>query len=369
MENTAYRTNVRADPDGLARCPPLLTHRYRDLLQARELDWRSRQPPPWWVRHLERHVVTEAPATVFREANLQPDVRPFIASVIWTIVLVGIWASAQSAPPTLESAQQGLLRCLLMASLPALATYLVSRDGYGGELRSSAHDRLTVGVWILKYVLLPPVSLWLTFKEFVAWLMWMAQGKRWTYRPWDAERAMAEELRTFQETCLRPRQRALDAVVERFRTLRGQVREARERARHQRTQAGQARGGIQAILAQQLDAAATFEDAKAEAFDQEAARLETRIDRMQDALRTANLAYTTYAQLLEDRLKLEKTGSLPPHDQTDVQQQAILRTAYLALLDTFEEAEAISEPRAEHVIQDDEPAPLAARAGAPSPSS
>ncbi len=370
MDHTAYRTNVCADPDGLSRCPPLLTCRFRDLLQAGERDWQDKQPPAWWVRHLERHVVTAAPANVLDQARLRPDARPFIASVIWCICLITMWASAQPTVPTLESMQNGLIRCLALASIPAFVVYVVSRDGYGGELRSSAHDRLTVWLWILKYVLLPPVSLWLTYKELVAWLLWTVQGKRWVFTPWDAERAMMNELRIFRETHLDPKRRVLEATIERFRSLRKQVREARERARNQRTLADQARGGLQAILAQQLDAAAAFEDAKAEALDGEATRLEAPIDRMEDALRNAHLAHTTYADLLKDRLALEATGSLPPHDQTDVQQQAILRTAYLALLDAFEGAEGTtSEPSTEQAAQGGTRIPLTARAGASSPSS
>ena len=172
-ENTTalpYRNGIRVAPEEPTEpLPDLLTVRYDELVARDRAEWEAHvKTPAWWLEHVARHTLARSKSNPaanppdFRTAH--PSWRPLRNSMLWTLFLGVSWIVAYKITtemPCYNPARMASLICVGEAVLAACIAVAEKEDFR----------------WSLKHVLLVPMSLYLTLKEYIAWKRWTKSGE------------------------------------------------------------------------------------------------------------------------------------------------------------------------------------------------
>ncbi len=343
-----YRTGVRVVIDEPAEpLPDFLTKRLDDLVAARKRVWeRNRVPPNWWMRHVDRHVRDFDP----EKRSADPCPTFFVASAAWNLSLwllhLGI-RSHVSGGPLLGAAAYAHLWCggIILAATLGLARF----NGLW---------------WAIKHVGLPPVSLWLTFKEVVAWALFYHGGKRWrdpVKHPWDEDRAAHHISEDFLETHFSWQRNVLRRLKDEEVPYRCEIASTQERIKRYAEERARLAPEM-AHLGDQLTRSILLEERRVEMLTVRADRLSDSAKALEECLETVQRHVRTYETLQDSRQRLRRAGALADDDTNDLLQLDLLRRAYLDLRRAAREAEAVLLTTDARVAPDEQAA-LALAAG------
>lgn len=338
-----FRTGVRAAQEGAAvPLPAFLIVRFDELIQRKKQHWEAYgKTPRWWLEHLEQHVITCQPHLVENKAGLQPEAWPFFVSSLWWLAVLGVWShivttSTGPFPRMFYALYPGVPLALTVVTIIS-AHHEGSRD-----FRANSDNGPTVAVHCVKWLLIPPVSLWLGAKEFVAWIFWRLNGRRWTFLSWSVQRAIEEEVWIFKWDSIRALSLAVVGMRNRIsligdERLAMQVRLDALRARVKELEA-------QPNAAEQAKEEAGRVQVRVETLAAQAEQLRELADEAENRIKALEGQTKIYQAFQESRENLRAGRALLPNDNTDLEQRTFVRDAYVAAAQAVQRMEAPFDP-------------------------
>ncbi len=329
-----YRSKVRVEPaeESTEPLPDFLTVRYDELVTHDQADWEAHvKPPEWWVRHVKRHTLVRSQSGYYggylERRILTPDATPFRRSLLWTFSLgaIGIIAYAITKPHHgYDPVRTAALTCGIAKGIVMLIAMIEKEDL----------------LWSFKHVSLPPLSLYLTFKEVVAWNRWRTSGKRWSFANWSAQTAIERIATAFREDTLQRHARDLADLRAREAKCRSEADNARRRIETYASQRDRL-APKDAIIGEQLVRSIEVEATRAEMLMGKADRLATLGTDGEQHLEALKQAIDTYENLQKSRQELREAKSLDQDDTNDLTQQKIARDEHLKLRAILRQVEAV----------------------------
>ncbi len=321
-----YRTGVRVNLDEPTEpLPNFLTRRLDDLVAERKRAWeRDKVPPDWWMCHVDRHVRDFDP----EKRAAAPSPNFFFASAAWSLVLWFLHLVIRSHASNNPGGWAVAYAPLWCGGIVLAVTLLLAR--FNGLW------------WAIKHVALPPVSLWLTFKELVAWMLFFHGGKRWrdpVKHPWDEDRAAHAISQDFLETHLSAQRSVLRTLKNEETSCHGTITSAQERIRRYAEEREQLTPEM-AHLDDQLARSILLEERAVEMLTLRADRLGSSAKALEARLEAVLRHLRTYETLQDSRQRLRRAGALADGDTNDLWQLDLLRRAYLDLCRAAREGEA-----------------------------
>ncbi len=321
-----YRAGVRVEPaaEPMEPLPDFLTVRYDELVTRDRVAWEKVfKPPKWWVKHVARHIDGGSYETM-RHA-IKPRIEPFFKSVVWTANVITLWIGVHaftSGDQRHDPVRAATMACAILIGVGMLICCL---NGFW---------------WSVKHVGLPPASLYLTFKEVVAWLMWRKGGKRWTTDEWQSEASAARIAQFFREETLDRHHRDLCDLRARERMCRSESERAQTRIRDYERERDRLKAE-DAIIRGQLVRSIAVERERADALNAKADRLAALASDGEKRLEALTRAVATYETLQKSRQQLREAKSLDADETADLQQQEIVREEHLRLRKILRQVEAV----------------------------
>ncbi len=321
-----YREGVRIEPTEAPNepLPDFLTVRYDDLVEREKIEWEATfKPPKWWVKHVSRHVDV-GPDDVMRRA-IEPRTEPFRNSLVWTAIVIAFWIGIHTVISGDQRHDPVRTANMACGVLLGVGTLICSLNGFW---------------WSIKHVGLPPMSLYLTFKEVVAWNLWSRVGKRWKAEDWDEQCSVERVANTFRNTTIA--QHAKDLAT--LRVREGTCREEVSRARDRIDSGERLRDRLDTedtINRGQLARSIAMERERADALGAKADRLGALARDGGRHLEALERAISTYVSVQKSRLWLRKGNSLAADETSDLVQQEAVRDEHLKLRAILRQVEAV----------------------------
>ncbi len=334
--DTPYRFRVADSDESL---PHLIRTDFDVLLAEDRIDYRAcRQPPDRWMAHINAH---RSPKGYEQEGDAEPEPVFFVASIIWSLLLSMLWwLVRQGHKPDLISGLTiaAVIGTFLIGSLGLLSWIGTAKDF---KKRGVPEDQAEwyAARGFIKYILLPPVSLYLSFKEVVAWRAWKKAGRRWSALPWTEELAIWRVVESFRKemdihTAFRER------IKERGIALRKEARQVRE---HGSGLVQKASNEEQPDLAGHYRITGEAERKRANELDQEADRLKGLEQKADDRLVELTILTSAYKELQLSRSRLRAADALVPTTAA-LELQEKLRQTHLALCALEREEKPVKAP-------------------------
>ncbi len=328
-----YRNGVRVQPDEpMEPLPDFLTVRYDELVTRDQADWEAHvKPPEWWVRHVKRHTLERGSSGYYggylERRILAPDATPFRRSLLWTVSLGVTWVISYAIAKPMQGINPALAAALACGIATGIAT-IVTMTGKGDPL------------WSFKHVSLPPLSLYLTLKERVAWGHWRTSGKRWSFADWSTKMAIERLATAFREDTLQRHAKDLMDLRARETKCRSEAENARLRIEAYASQR-KTLAPNNAIIGEQLTRSIKVETDRAAMLISKAERLAALAADGEQHLEALKQAVDTYESLQYSRQELREAKSLDQDDTNDLTQQEIVREEHLKLREILRRVEAV----------------------------
>lgn len=341
-ENTTalpYRNGIRVAPEEPAEpLPDFLTIRFDELVARDRADWEANvRPPTGWQDHVAKHFEKKDDGWHRRTRIANPSYRPFLLSLCLIPLLGIVWLGAYLYFLKYEPGFLPTRSASAACGIALLIATFIAAKGTDNP------------AWALKHIGVPPLSLYLTFRELLAWRAWRAHGKRWQYGDWSQTDAVNRIAMRFRSDQIAECDRLLHDLRTRERQLCEEAKEAGLRMRGFATERDRLGPG-QEIHAEQLSRSIQLTQERADALSAKAGRLKALGDEVGVRIASLRTALEAYVALQCSRLRLRETNSLDESGMEDLRQLALVREEYRQVQNLLAQVESIIQGTATRTI-------------------
>lgn len=327
-ENNPYRSAQSQSVIAPTVDDPFLTQPIEEVFNELRRSVEQRRPPAWWVKHVKRHIK-------YRGTD-DPTWTSFLAATIYWSIVIPYWLLG--APYIWHLMERRSWENITAWGITFFASFVVQAliIVFAAFIEGEGDFDFTLA---FLYTVFPPSSLWLTGKDFTAWIICRYKGG-FDIVPWQDSVALINATTEFVQRCIKPEQQKVNRLNESLETLKRELAAIEKRRTTFEEQAHDAGGRGNTYLQSQQTRSAQIESDRAANVREQMAHTRRYTQIAADGIKSLETSTEQYKELQESRLKLRETDSLSPHDTSDAELRAHMRQILIDIREAIKTANA-----------------------------